>query len=341
MSKYPGFRLMLLVFLLCLALAACNAAPTPITLTSTRLPATLQPRATPSPQFRHPPTYPPTPTSTPDIAAIQTRQTAAALATQRASFPATCEGSGNSSVMEPSFSPGGNWMAISCGYQHEQTLDIVNRDGQRWVLQFAELVQDHGGMGGLRPIHWTGDEVYLYFTAYKSYDGGGVCFYYPTVNGLYQINLDSGTVATILPETDVPGSYEVAISPNSRWIAYTNNLDQPRILDLRTGETVEIEVGKYRTGNLTWSPDGDYLAYARCEIDQAPLKVKNSGVQIFAIKTQTLATLLEVAGDWVVIESGEGRDFLTIRIENIETFSARYQFYDWSTGQMTTPTPAP
>jgi len=338
MSKSPGFRWLLLVFLLCLTLAACTPAPAPVTLTPTRLLATPQPTATPSPQPSHTFTSPPATTSTPNIAATQVRQTADASATQSAGFPVTCKGF---RVGEPSFSPGGNWMAVSCGYQHDQTLDIVNRDGRQWILQFAELVPDHDGMGGLSPVHWTGDETYLYFTAYKSYDGGGACFYYPSVNGLYQINLDSGTVATILPETDVPGSYEVAISPNSRWVAYTNNLDQPRILDLRTGETIEIEVGKYKTGSLTWSPDGNYLAYARCEIDQDPLKVKNSGLQIFAIKTRTLTTPLEVAGDWVIIESGEGRDFLTIRIENIETFSIRYQFYDWSTGQLTTPTPAP
>ena len=344
---------MLLVFLLCLALAACTAAPVPVTLTPTRLPATPQPTATPSPQPLHTPTYPPATTGTVDTWATQVQQMVDASATQSAGFPAVCEGSRDLPPLS-SFSPDHNWMAAACNLSAEQSLEIVNKDGRQWVLPFRDFLAEEDlithedqpsttPLGGLSPIYWTSDNVYLYFASYiLGRDGGELCYSGSGYQGLFQLNLNSGSVAPILAATTSHFGYQFSFSPDGRWLAYTYQNEQPVILNLKTGESISVQPGGEKTGGLTWAPDGSQLAYPFCEQDLSHFTIVRSGIKVYSPKTQTLTLLLlKIDGKRAQIAYKQDGGLLKIMIEENGTDAVHYQFYDWPTGQMTTPTPTP
>lgn len=99
----------------------------------------------------------------------------------------------------------------------------------------AEFVHDGTtGNGGLYPRHWTDDEKYLYFSSYIGWEGGGTCFYGFGDAGLYRINLNDGTIATVLPTSPSGYGYEITFAPGGRRLAYT--YAHLVILDLKTGE---------------------------------------------------------------------------------------------------------
>jgi hypothetical protein len=267
--------------------------------------------------------------------------------TQISGFSITCD---ESNINDTSLSPSGYWIAVSCGYTYldPQTLEINSKEGKQWVLHFKDFLADDfikdGGspMGGLYPAHWTSDEKYLYFTPYIAWDGGGTCFYGFGVQGLYRINLNTGSVSAILPSRTFVG-YDIAFSPGGDKLAYTAE-DPPTILDLRTGEKIIVDTGDRVFGNLTWSPDGSQLAYASChaiKIQDDNLEVDKSSIKIFSLKSHTSKTILEVKQNIIRIEQLIDNRFLEISNTNFLTNKADYFLFDWSSGQLSTATPTP
>jgi hypothetical protein len=357
--------------LLCAALCGCTAVvtaplptatPAPETSTPARLPTaslpspsstatrlpTDTPTAIPTPSEAPRPTFTPQP---PRIATVNSeatlmQQTYDARDTQIPSFPTpvTCDpGPSNTSI-----SPGGNWLAIRCGYSRPgQSLEIVSKSGRRWVLQFkdylAEAYTRDGGtpMGGLYPASWSNDEVYLYFSALIAWDGGGTCFYGFGVQGLYRINLNTGSVSITLPTTSSSSGYEYAFSPSGRRLAYTVENQQLVIRDLKTGEEINVVFGYEMVGDIAWSPDGFELVYSACQPTQDHVSIVKSAIRIYSLQSRTSRTILEVEKNLLTLTPWNDNKQLRINNEDYESGEDSYLYYDWSTERFTTPTPQP
>jgi hypothetical protein len=289
----------------------------------------------------------PTPTESP----TKISPTFIPLLTQIASFPAICK---KIDPIYPSQSPSGNWLAISCGNIQNQTLEIVSKDGKRWILHFRDylakefILNDYTPPGSLFPEFWTNDEEYLYFTPYISTDRGGNCYfggYGNGVQGLYRIDVNTGTVSATLPTPSYSLSrgYEIAFSPGGRRLAYTsrlnNNLSRTAILDLKTGEELTVDIEDDIVGKLIWSPGGSELAYVTCRNAYDSLVSDKSAIKIYSLETHISKKILEVEENFLNIQSWDGNNLLRIAKYDLYTNETSYQFYDWSSGELTTPTP--
>jgi Tol biopolymer transport system component len=162
--------------------------------------------------------------------------------------------------------------------------------------------------------------------------------------GLYRHNLSDGTVTVTLQDSSSSGGfYDIAFSPDGRRFAYdfasyTNHF---AIVDLRTGDEFTIEDGG--GGNLTWSPDGTYLAYGICYATQNGNATAKSTINVFSIETHSSRTVLEVKQILLRIVSQNGDQVLIIGTYNYQagTFDYPSFNFNWSSGQLSTPTPTP
>jgi hypothetical protein len=303
-------------------------SPTPTTPAKTPRPAS-------TPTFRKP-------TKTPDPNIGITEQAYERTATQIAGFPATCDQFYFDDIL---LSPNGTWMAIHCGYSHNQTLEVINQEGKQWIFHIQDFVAPNFihdgevGEGGLYPEHWTNDAEYLYFTSYIGFDGGGTCVYGFGVSGLFRLNVNTGAVSAVLKAKSSTQGYEIAFSPGGGKLAYIS--DTPAILDFRTGEKTIIDPGAAVAGDLVWSPDGSKLAFATCSPAEDFYTIKKSGIKIYSLETQELKTILEVEKNFLGIDKSEGNQKLKIVNSDIQTGKDDYFYYDWSSGRISTPSPTP
>jgi hypothetical protein len=339
--------------LLCIFLSACaGTATTPAAPTALRpfdsatpemtgtptvtMTATLEPSSTPTP---------PAPTEV--LQQDLTEQAYDAQATKIAEFPVNCKDFSINILAPSPISADGNWLAISCDYKHEQTLEIVKQNGKRWVLQFKDflakefITTDGIPMGGLYPTYWSRDGGYLYFTSYINYDGGGTCFYGYGDNGLFRIDLNTGTVSTVLPTTTSHIGYLFAFSPTGRRLAYKGDRD-PVILDLQTGDEIKINIENQEAGNLTWSPDGLELAYSTCKKKQDGdlYSVDKSAIKVFSIKANTSRTIIETEKNMLIITSWDANNIMKI-IQGDYDYDQGGQLFDLNSSQWITPIPKP
>lgn len=329
---------------LCILLSACGA-------TTSAPPATPKATDSATPEIISTSTVAITstmqPSSTPALTEIiqidMTEEARNVLATKAAKFSVNC---GDFYIGKDDLSPDENWLAISCGYKRDQTLEIVNHDGKRWVLEFKNYLPkgfEDGGMGNLRAVHWSSDSHYLYFTSYIAYDGGGTCFYGYGIHGLFRIELNTGAVATILPATSSFVGYYIAFSPTGRRLAYEGD-GSPVILDLQTGAETKLDIGNQAVGNLTWSPDGTELAYATCEAikEGNNFSIKRSAVKIFSIQKQASRTILQTEKIMLFIRNWNSPNIMQIIQSQYGFEDEPSQPFDLNTGQwISAPTPTP
>jgi hypothetical protein len=261
------------------------------------------------------------------IQATETEQAFAIYETKIAEFKVGCDG-------QSSISPKENWIAVSCRNNKHQALEISNKNGIHWSLNFKDYLSD----AVLNPVHWTYDERYLYFDAYVNFEGGGTCFYGYGEQGLFRIDLINGKVSTVLPPTSWNG-YLFAFSPTGRWLAY-EGFGDPAILDLRTGEKIAIDKGRNAIGNFTWSPDGTELAYATCEMSP-DFTVNKSAIEIFNTKSRSSRTIEELEKSFLTIEEWNDGNVIKIRSEDDRTGDSSYAYFDTLSSIFVTVTPAP
>jgi len=324
------------------AVAALAASLTPTQKPTT---ATVVPMDTPMPTSRpsDTPTIWPTQTITVNPQAALTEQVFALRDTQIASFNTTC---GDNVQNDISLSPDGDWLAISCGYNRDQILEIVSKDGKQLILQYKEYLDDVSKedipIGALYPRYWV-DGDYLYFSSSEGFSGGGFCrFRWEGGQGLYRINLNTGTVSTTLPPLEGAAGYSIAFSPNGRWLAYYRS-GYPTIQDIKTGNKITINIESGLIGDFTWSPDGSELAFATCEPVPNSDDVNKSSIQVYSLITHTSKTILEVEANPLHLF---GNKNMLLQIANSESFDYRKAtkwFYDWFTEQifMVPPTLSP
>ncbi len=356
----PYFRKIVMYVFLCLlgiVLSACTGQATtrPFTQTPkpTNLPASTMPSSTNTSTGK--PTGTPTalprpsdtpaaskPTNTPTVnaQAILTEQAIASEQTQIASFSPTCD---EANTYYTPISPKKNWLAISCGYKRDQTLQVYSKTGKKWVVQFKdyvskEFIQDgQTPMGALYPVHWTNDEMYLYFRSAIGFSGGGTCFYGGFGQGLYRLNLENGTVSATLAPLNGDDQYLISFSPDGRWLAY--NTGVPTIFNLQTGEKIVIQEGKNSVGDFAWSLDSSNLVYGTCKPSEDYATSVKSSIRIFTLETREAKTILETKTGFLRIEPGEDN-----RLKIYDEYTNNrpsYLYFDWSTEQMITATVTP
>jgi WD40 repeat protein len=358
MPDYHKIAKVVIAFLLCIVLSACTGTRVSRE-TATATPSMPTPAFIASPQPPVSPTVTLRPSNTPTLrrptnnfretlrAAFTEQAFVEGTATPTAIFPITCDDFQQDNTY---LSHHGNWLAISCGYSRNQRLEIVSKEGKRWMLKLidfvpTEFIQDGStGYGALYPEHWTIDEKYLYFASYLGFDGGGACLYGFGDAGLFRINVNDGTISTILPESSWGAGYEITFSPDGRRLAY--DYDHLVIIDLKTGEKVTVKTGDEAVGDLTWSPDGSQLAYASCHAipdDTYPdqYQVEKSSIKIFSLKSQSSKTILEVKKNFLRIERQTGNPLLKIINEDWQANKTDYIIFNWSSEQITTATPTP
>ncbi len=161
---------------------------------------------------------------------------------------------------EPDFighSPDGRWTASAFGYYLPIWMRVARADGSdAWEVQ-----SDGDGWFEvmLRPVHWSVDGRYLYFTLAPFVDGFVL---YTDGSGLQRLDLGDGQVTEILAGEGELQAF--SISPDSARLAYVRNEEEAELLivrDLSTGE--ELQWGLAETlaqaGGITWSPDASAL----------------------------------------------------------------------------------
>jgi len=174
----------------------------------------------------------------------------------------------------PQLSPDGQWQAVSkitppepvagdemeqfpTGQKYHAEMVVSRVDGsQSWTVVDEWR---SWGIGYTYPevLAWSSDGRTLFFTNVPVPDGCA-----PFVNGgdLWQIDLDSGMIDEILPFVGLG----MALSPDERQLAYFGSYGKGMtMLDLLSMEEEAIELpyegDGWGLGDLTWSPDGDYL----------------------------------------------------------------------------------
>lgn len=251
-------------------------------------------------------------------------------------FPTICENS-----QYELFSPDQHRLVRVCTYDYQennQTLEIVTKSGQEWVLQskdyFTKEFKDNSdenkpyGEIGLLPVNWSTDGKYLYFGSKISIDADGPCFFGFGDNGLYRIDVESGEVTTILYPSPSLEGYHYAFSPDGRWLAYGKG--QPNILDLKTGKNYPINKDGSSYG-FSWSPDSSKFAFV----------IDNSTLAIFSIGSKSLNTLINEEGWCLNITPTDNQLRIEMYSEKDGGTSDKKYLYDWTSGIIIQSTPIP
>jgi len=166
-----------------------------------------------------------------------------------------------------STSPDGAWVARglaafpknSGGNRYYTRLTVARSDGsQEWpvVESWSELAL---GYTTPRPLRWSEDGRYLYFTNRPVPDG---CAVFVNGSDLQRVDLADGSVREIVP----PVGLWLSLSPDERQLAYVGYGDRGLVVrDLSTGRERQTQVeaaqetGDAHVGHVIWSSDGEAL----------------------------------------------------------------------------------
>lgn len=166
-----------------------------------------------------------------------------------------------------STSPDGAWVArglaalpkSSGGDRYYTRLTVARSDSsQEWpvIESWSELAL---GYTTPRPLRWSEDGRYLYFTNRPVPDG---CSVFVNGSDLQKVDLSDGSVTEIVP----PVGLWLSLSPDERQLAYVGYGDRGLVVrDLSTGRELQTEVeaaqetGDAHVGHIVWSPDGEAL----------------------------------------------------------------------------------
>ncbi len=166
-----------------------------------------------------------------------------------------------------STSPDGTWVARGLaafpkggeGSRYYTRLTVARSDGsQEWTVveNWSELAL---GYTTPRPLRWSQDGRYLYFTNRPVPDG---CAVFVNGSDLQRIDLTDGSVREIVPSVGL----WLSLSPDETTLAYVGYGDRGLVLrDLLTGRErqTQIEAAEEardaHVGHVVWSPDGEVL----------------------------------------------------------------------------------
>jgi hypothetical protein len=247
--------------LLGLFVAACQAAPSP---EATALsPNLVQPTLTARPTRT--PFPPPTrrPTFTPDYLSPTPENIQGTVAPEptpfllKPVFAKACSEAFIDYYME--ISPDGNWLAEYCLLKN--IFQVSNKSGTKlYTLDFQTLYMDPDNRDGtIRPVHWTADNQYIYFTLTpEGWMDGGTFSISDLAPLLYRMQASNGEISKILS-----GLFYHSFSPTDRRMIEIQEYKHPLKLlihDLKSGTSqtlIPAANAHYgHAGNVLWSPDG-------------------------------------------------------------------------------------
>lgn len=243
-------------------------------------------------------------------------------------------------------SPNGEWIVFSCGYKREQTLVVLNKEGIKWVLDFNDFLHpsysNQGMPGLLAPVFWDSEGTYLYFTTSLGWSGGGdLCFPGYGTNGLFRLNLKTGSWVTLVSPPDYFPGDEIKFAPTGR--RYAIDINGIMITDLKTGEVTTIDASGVI--GINWSLDGTNLAYSTASCNEEG-SVVSSSVYIWSALTNQSRLILTT--EEILLSPSSWDDNSTLRIEGQKLIDLNYQYtiylYDITRGTLvstSTATPYP
>ena len=151
-------------------------------------------------------------------------------------------------------SPDGEWTASSFGTYPPIVMQVARADGSvTWEITYAG--EDWFEVW-LRPVHWSVDGRYLYFTLAPFVDGFVL---YMNGSGLQRLDLVSGEMTELLAGAGLLQSF--SISPDSTQLVFFRVSEDETWLvlrDLEDGRETEWKLadGPVQAGAVRWSPDG-------------------------------------------------------------------------------------
>lgn len=157
-------------------------------------------------------------------------------------------------------SPDGNWLAEDC--YSVQGMQVSDKMGTKiYIVPIKKFYNDPlfpELSGSVRPVHWTKDSQYIYFTVYLEQWNDGSFSAFDSAPHLKLLKVANGEINDVLA-----GNFYYSFSPTDRRLIEIQQNEQPLKLivhDLKTGDLVSLSpVGNpnYRqAGNVIWSPDG-------------------------------------------------------------------------------------
>lgn len=184
------------------------------------------------------------------------------------------------SLMETSYwkseQPDGGWSAyssLSWSYGSDLMhtgLVVERKDGAQQYLLINRWEEPRLGYGYPRPISWSRDGDFLYYTSFNPVPDG--CQFFFNGSDLWRVNLADGTAEQL---AQVP-SMNIALSPDERSLAYIDYGWGPAggessgvklvVQEWASGRERSIPIGvpgEYSiAGAMAWSPDGRALVLA-------------------------------------------------------------------------------
>lgn len=241
------FKKILITSLLLIYISACVYEKT----APDSLSAPTQTFSAASPIFQFTSTPNVTRTSTPSNEAKISQATIQAFDELINVFPGACEGLSKLDVL---FSPDGNWLAGECNYN--SSFQIINTDGSTTInITHKELFGEY--QGSIKPIHWTNDSQFLYFSA-------DTCCWDPLfqllsdTTNLYKLDIVDGHYDLFRK-----GLFDLSFSPTGKHITFIEELETPLIVEIQDTRTeisnsLVLEVGNtYNQAQIgVWSRDG-------------------------------------------------------------------------------------
>ncbi|HEU0296174.1 MAG TPA: hypothetical protein VFR47_25790 [Anaerolineales bacterium] len=273
MHTFSRFIINFVALMILMGCSTANSTSNPIAVTTA--PSELIPEfegIEHSPTFTARPSSTPLPSAAPNLTQTEIFQAMAstqqAEQTMVASFSRVCKDN-----YDPrSFSPDGLWMVEYCSSEDDQSpiLTFSNKDTNViWKMVYRDYIQQGEFLpdGGLAVVHWSNDDRYVYFNSYVS-GSGGECFVSGNVlnygKGLFRLDLQTGITTAILPLRENFVGYDFSFSPTGRRMIYENNLGSLNILDLHSGQILNVvPVKQFRgAGGYLWSSDGLEFVYS-------------------------------------------------------------------------------
>jgi Tol biopolymer transport system component len=189
----------------------------------------------------------------------------------------------------------------------------------------------------LRPVHWSVDGNYLYYTV-RSFIDGFILFNFEA--GLGRLNLETGETESIF---DIGRDlYALSISPDSSSLGYIRTSEQPLRLVIR-----ELSSGKEddwiindrysQAGTITWAPDSRKLLFQEAEGDS--WETVSYSLALVSLSDSSFIEFLQ--NEVPLLKTIEWLDLYTVFLEDWDQNSWTL---DTSTGTLTslpTPTSSP
>jgi Tol biopolymer transport system component len=264
----PTFHRLPGLFVFIVFLVGCST--TNLTSVSDSTPAVDDPESLSTNTAR--PSFTPSLSATPDRTQISQYETADSkmflAQTAAPRFPRLCK-----NPYPGVFSPTGSWLGEFCTSKadRDQVLTVSNAEKQvMWKLFYRDYLFDPVNIpdGSMAVVQWSNDEKYMYFNSFSNASGSECFDLRPDVTdsgwGLFRLELDTGIVKTVLPLNDNYGWYRFSFSPTGRRLVYGAVGREVRVLDLQTGQQINVNlVNDFGdSGGYAWSPDGLKFVYS-------------------------------------------------------------------------------